>query len=302
MNSLSPIVLFTYRRFETLQKTVQCLSDNFLASDSDLIIYSDGAKNINDKEIITKIRAYLKTISGFKSVTVHESITNKGLAASIIQGVSATLKEHHKVIVLEDDLITSTNFLTFMNASLSKYENNNNVYSISGYVFDFNINSIDKDAYFLNRHWPWGWATWENRWNNVDWDVSDYEKFKRNKILRKKYSLLGSDVNAMLDKQMNGNLDSWSIRWTFHVFKQDGLVLFPKISKIENNGWDISATNNVGLKNRYESAFDRTNKLDFNLPDEIKINPNYQKLLIRKMSIWERLKNKIKESFFLYFR
>jgi hypothetical protein len=189
-----------------------------------------------------------------------------------------------------------------MNASLNKYENNNNVYSISGYVFDFNFNSIERDAYFLNRHWPWGWATWENRWNNVDWDVSDYEKFKRNKSLRKKYSLLGSDVNAMLDKQMNGELDSWSIRWTFHVFKQDGLVLFPKISKIENNGWDISATNNVGLKNRYESAFDRTNKLDFNLPDEIMINPNYQKLLIRKMSIWERLKNKIKESFYLYLR
>jgi len=302
MSDLSPIVLFTYKRFETLQKTVQCLSNNFLASKSDLIIYSDGAKSIDDIIIISNIRSYLKTISGFKSVTIHESITNKGLAASIIKGVSATLKEYHKVIVLEDDLITSTNFLAFMNASLDRYENNNDVYSISGYVFDFNINLIKKDAYFLNRSWPWGWATWKNRWNTIDWDVSDYEKFKNDKNLRNKFSLLGSDVNSMLDKQMNGELDSWSIRWTYHIFKQNGLVLFPKISKIDNNGWDKFATNNVGLKYRYESSFDCTKKLDFNLPDEIKINLKYQRLFLIKMGILPRFKNKIKEILSSYFR
>jgi hypothetical protein len=75
MHNLSPIVIFTYKRFETLQKTVQCLSNNFLASDSDLIIYSDGDKSLDDNFIIDKIRTYLKNISGFKSVTIHESTT-----------------------------------------------------------------------------------------------------------------------------------------------------------------------------------------------------------------------------------
>jgi hypothetical protein len=38
MKNFAPVVLFTYKRFETLQKTIQCLSANFLAPNSDLII------------------------------------------------------------------------------------------------------------------------------------------------------------------------------------------------------------------------------------------------------------------------
>lgn len=296
MNDLSPIVLFTYKRLETLKKTVKALSENHLATDSDLIIYSDGPKNVEEEILIRQIRTYLKTIQGFKSVTIHQSEQNRGLAASIISGVSATFKLYSKAIVLEDDLITSTNFLAFMNASLDNYVNNNEVYSISGYSFEFNSLSNEKDGYFLNRTWPWGWATWKNRWENVDWNVSDYKQFKKNKYLQKKFSLLGSDVNAMLDKQMGGVLDSWSIRWTFHVFQKNGLVLFPSISKIDNNGWDKMATNTIGLKDRYESAFDRTGKIYFNLPEDLIIDQKYQNLLQLKMSIWERFKNKILET------
>ena len=133
MKSPSPIVLFTYKRFEILIKTIQCLSDNILASDSDLIIYSDGARSIEENGVIDKIRAYLKTISGFKSVTIHESPSNKGLAASIIQGVSDVLKVYPSAIILEDDLITSKNFLSFMNQALDYYQDFPQIFSISGF-------------------------------------------------------------------------------------------------------------------------------------------------------------------------
>ena len=121
MNNLSPIVLFTYKRLDTLKQTITALIANPLALQSDLIIYSDGAKNEKDQIIIEEIRSYLKTITGFKSVRIIASKTNKGLATSIIQGVSEVLAEYHKAIVLEDDLITSTNFLDFMNAGLQEY-------------------------------------------------------------------------------------------------------------------------------------------------------------------------------------
>ena len=212
---------------------------------------------------------YLNSLSGFKSITVNYSEINLGLSKSIIYGVTATLEKYNKVIVLEDDLITSSNFLVFMNYTLDKYESIDRIFSISGYTFDFNTNDFEEDGYFLNRTWPWGWATWKNRWNKVDWSVPEYQNFKLNKNLQKKFSYLGSDVNSMLDKQQNGLLDSWSIRWTFHVFLKNGLVLFPKSSKIINNGWDEFATNNKGLKDRYITSFDVTNNFDFNLPDEI---------------------------------
>lgn len=293
MNSLSPIVLFTYKRLETLQKTVQCLSDNFLASNSDLIIYSDGAKNIDDKEIITKIRSYLKTISGFKSVTIHESSSNKGLAASIIQGVSDVLKVYPSVIVLEDDLITSKNFLCFMNQCLEKYKFHEAVLSVSGYTPDIGIEKLRYDAFFLNRSWSWGWATWQNRWVDVDWDVQTYNAFTNNIQLKRKFSNLGSDVNKMLERQMNGYIDSWYIRFLYHQYLINGLTIYPKVSKIYNYGFDDLATHNKGTNRRFHTKIDKSNNLIFTLPLTIEIDKNVLKDFNKINSFRARIYNKL---------
>jgi hypothetical protein len=288
-NNFAPIVLFTYKRLETLQKTVQCLSDNFLASDSDLIIYSDGAKNIDDKEMIAKIRSYLKTISGFKSVTIHESIANKGLAASIIYGVSDVLKVYPSVIVLEDDLITSKNFLSFMNQCLEQYKSNEVILSVSGYTPNIGIEEFSYDAFFLNRSWSWGWATWQNRWVEVDWGVNTYTDFTDNNNLKREFSNLGSDVNSMLKKQMNGNIDSWYIRFLFHQFNKKGLTVYPIISKVYNNGFDDLATHNKGSNKRFFTKVDLSDNLVFDFPPNI----DTDKVILRKFKKINSIKTRI---------
>lgn len=298
MKELAPIVLFTYKRLETLKITITALLANRLAAESDLIIYSDGAKKQEDEPIIQEIRTYLKTITGFKSVRIHESNTNKGLASSIINGVTEVMAEYHKAIVLEDDLITSTNFLSFMNQALDRYQHHKAVYSISGYAFDLKSKDFKEDGYFLNRSWSWGWASWEDRWEHIDWDVKDYASFEKDSKQRKGFSKLGSDVYGMLKKQMNGQVDSWYIRSTFHQFKIKGLSLYPIISKIDNNGFDTIATHNSGLKNRYVTSFDNSDNLTFKFPDKIEINAELQKSFAFKMSFKTRLINKLKEKFF----
>lgn len=186
MKNLAPIVLFTYKRLNTLKQTIESLQQNYLATESDLYIFSDAAKGIEDKESVDSVRNYIKTIKGFKSVTITESEVNKGLATSIIEGVSQILKTHETVIVLEDDLVSTNNFLDFMNESLTKYEDETAIFSISG--FSFNLNLEKKyfyDVYFLNRGWSWGWATWRDRWEKVDWKIKDYSEFIKNKKAQK---------------------------------------------------------------------------------------------------------------------
>jgi hypothetical protein len=298
MKKNSPIILFVYLRLEKLRKTIESLSNNYLASESDLIIFSDGAKNAESAIKVTEVRKYLKTISGFKTVTIHEANTNHGLANSVINGVNIVIKEYHKAIIVEDDLILSKNFLTFMNSSLCKYENNKKIYSISGYSFEILNTSIDVDGYFLNRPWSWGWATWEDRWLDVDWELSKYNEFKSNKQLVKEFSKLGSDVNSMLNKQMSGKLDSWLIRWTFHVFKQKGLVFYPLISKVDNNGWDLFATNTKGLKDRYKTQIDVSNNVEFRFPQDSGIIDENQKTFLKKMNFKARIINKFREQLY----
>ena len=159
--STAPILLFTYKRLEPLKKTIEALQKNELAELSDLFIFSDGPKTITDAPKIDEIRTFLKTIDGFRSIKITESAENKGLASSIIQGVNQVFRQYDHVIVLEDDLLTTPNFLAFMNKSLKAYEFKEQAFSISGYSFDLRNGNDDPNyTYFLNRGWSWGWATW----------------------------------------------------------------------------------------------------------------------------------------------
>lgn len=293
--SKAPIVLFTYKRLDTLKQTIAALQENYLAKESDLIIFSDAAKHFADKEVVDRIRDYLKEVTGFQSVKVYAATSNKGLAKSIIEGVSSVINEYGKAIVLEDDLKTTPNFLNFMNASLENYKNDYGVFSVSGYSFNLD-EKVDapEEIYLLNRGWSWGWATWEDRWNSVDWAVSDYDRFLKNKVARKEFSRGGSDLVSMLKRQMNGTLDSWAIRWFYHQFKVNGLTVYSNYSKVYNNGFDEDATHTTGSVQRYLPKLDQVYATDFNFPKNVEINAFYQKQFQRKMSISSRIVSKIR--------
>jgi hypothetical protein len=287
----SPIIIFTYLRIDNLKITIKNLGKNYGAQEYDLFIFSDGPKYFKDKIIVEKLREYLKTIDGFKSVTITESEINKGLASSVIFGVSEVLKNFDRAIVLEDDLITSPNFLEFMNASLNQYENESDVISISGYSFP-KIYNKNSDAYLLNRSWSWGWATWRNRWDKIDWQVNAYSTFSKDQKLKKQFSALGSDVNLMLKRQMEGKLDSWLIRFVFHQFQVKGITVYPTISKVTNNGWDEFASNNKGKGIRFITDFDLSNNLNFKFPESLEIETDAQNKFLTRNGIWVRIKNK----------
>jgi hypothetical protein len=297
MKTPAPILLFTYKRFDALKNTIEALKNNELASDSELFIFSDGAKQEKDQQIISEIRTFLKTVDGFKKVHITEAPKNKGLANSIISGVSKVMEAYDRVIVLEDDLLTTPNFLTYMNKALETYKNESKMFSISGYSFDLrNKDQNPNTTYLLNRGWSWGWATWRDRWEKVDWEVASYATFSENKKERKEFAKGGSDLNAMLDKQMTGKLDSWAIRWFYHQFKTGGLTLYPLGSKIYNDGFDEFATHTNGSEKRYLPYLDKKHDMNFDFPEVVAISKEYQKRFQSKMGLIARIRSKI-ESF-----
>jgi len=243
---VSPVVIFTYRR--EISQVIESLKMNPLSKETHLIIYSDGNKNDDDLDDVLKVREQLKTISGFKSIQIIAAPKNKGLANSIISGVSQILNEYEKVIVLEDDLVVSNNFLKYMNNALDFYKDDKNIWSISGYAPKLPcLKNYGKDVYLSPRGSSWGWATWKDRWDSVDWDVKDFEKLKYDKQMRKQFKLGGDDMYKMLELQMLGKIDSWAIRWCFSQFLQEKYTVYPVKSKIMNNGFnDSKGTHNSG--------------------------------------------------------
>jgi len=299
----APILLFTYKRFESLKDTVHALQQNILAKESDLYIFSDGCKKDEDLEQVEKVRAFIKTITGFKKIEITEQEKNKGLANSIIDGVSSVMKFSDKVIVLEDDLYTTPNFLNFMNEALEFYAAKPKVFSVSGYSFNLGKSSgDDDDAYFVSRGWSWGWATWKDRWDTVDWQVKDYDSFKADKRKRKEFAKGGTDLNIMLHRQVNGLIDSWAIRWFYHQYKVGGLTLYPVYSKVRNNGFDEYATHTTGGAYRFAPSLDAGRETQYEFPALTETHPYYQKRFQSKMGLIERIKYRLNTIFRKFFK
>ena len=288
---ITPICLFTYNRLEETQQTVTALQQNFLAKESDLFIFSDGPKNEASFIKVNDVREYLKTIKGFKSITIFESQTNKGLANSIISGVTQIIEEYGKIIVLEDDLITTPNFLDFMNQALKFYEYKP-IFSISGYSFDLpSLKSYPKDFYLGYRASSWGWATWKDQWKSVDWEVEGYEQFSKSLKQQRRFMRGGSDMPRMLKNQMKGKIDSWAIRWCYDQFQKDLLTVFPSISKIRSIGFGENATHTKSTQ-RFYTTLDKGLQRDFNFNFPEQIVENITIEFREKFSILSRLKDK----------
>lgn len=245
----APVVVFVYNRADHAQTTLNHLRENILADKSDLYIYCDNAKNENAQKGVDAVRAMVDDFakhSGFKNVTVIKAAQNKGLAASIIGGAGEILEKYGRIIVVEDDLITSKDFLTYMNNALDFYESNPNIWSVSGYTFPLkSLQNYPHDIYMSPRGNSWGWATWKDRFDKVDWDVSDFEEFIHNPARIKHFNEGGPDMTDMLSRQVHGKINSWAIRWCYQESKENMFTVYPKESRVRNIGCDNTGTNCV---------------------------------------------------------
>ncbi|MCH5266994.1 MAG: sugar transferase [Lachnospiraceae bacterium] len=242
----APVIVFVYCRLEHTQKTLQALNVNELAAETDLYIFADNAKNENNREKVDAVRGYIdqfKQEAAFKSITIIKAEKNKGLANSIISGVTEVIRKHNKAIIVEDDLLTSSSFLTYMNGALDFYEKNPQIGSISAYTYDIDaLKEYDKDIYMTYKGECWGWGTWKDRWEKVDWEVKSYQEFYKDRKKRKDFDKLEFGLVHMLDMQMAGKIDSWAVRWVYHLFENHLMTVYPTTSEVINFGFDGSGT------------------------------------------------------------
>ncbi|MBC7488102.1 MAG: glycosyltransferase [Cytophagaceae bacterium] len=249
----APIVLFVYNRLAHTRATVEALQKNKGAAESELYIYSDGAKTESGRAAIEEVRQYIRSIQGFKRLHIVEKEKNQGLSESVITGVTEVLQQYDDVIVLEDDLITAPDFLEYMNQALSFYKDDFSIYSISGYTFPSPyLKDIKEDVFLYPRPASWGWASWKNRWDKSDWEMSDFAAFSEDKTAIRSFIRGGEDMFIMLLKQQKGLIQSWAIRWAYTHFIHQAHSLYPVQSKVRSIGTDSSGTNLPSTK-KYET-------------------------------------------------
>ena len=240
----APVVLFAYRRPDHLRRALDSLAANPGADRTALSIYCDGAKSAMDREAVEQVREIARGMQGsamFASVRVIERDHNIGLAASVISGVTQTLEDHESVIVMEDDLVVSPDFLEYMNQSLELYANNEEVISIHGFMYS--VPPVLPQTVFLRGADCWGWATWRRGWEIFEPDSQKLLKELDKSPDRAEFDFNGAfPYRQMLKNQAAGTIDSWAIRWYASAFLANKLTLYPGQSLVENIGQEGSGT------------------------------------------------------------
>ena len=237
----APIALFVYRRLDHTRLTVEALRDNDLAARSRLYVFCDGPRSEEEAGSVAAVRDFAHGISGFESVEVVERGENMGLARSIIAGVTQVVAAHGRVIVVEDDLVTSPFFLRYMNDGLTTYRHDDRVASIHGYIYP--VARPLPETFFLRGADCWGWATWDRAWTHFEPDADVLLKQLKERGLEHAFDLDGSyGFTEMLRAYARGSNNSWAIRWHASMFLRGMLTLYPGESMVNNIGLDSSGT------------------------------------------------------------
>jgi len=205
----------------------------------------------------------------FKSVKVTMRKENMGLANSIISGITQLVNEYGKVIVFEDDLLSSPFTLQYFNEALTKYANEEKVMHIGAYMYKLADAKLP-ETFFFRAATSWGWATWARAWKEFEPDVDVLLKqFDKKKTDR--FSIEGTmNFWKQLEGFKAGKNDSWAIRWYASIFLKGGLTLNPSTSLINNIGNDGSGVHS-NKENMYHVRI--TQKAVKQFPVEIKEDP-----------------------------
>lgn len=252
----SPICYFAFNRPEHTEQTLAALTASYDAQNSPLFIFVDGPSNDSDCQAVEEVRRIVRTVKGFATVNLKLQTENLGTVQSIIPSVTAVLKDFDRVIVVEDDVVVSRNFIRFMNRSLEFYQENAKVMAVSGYMFRTPDEDQLPEAFFYRKGSSIGWGTWARAWRSLSLDCLDLLRQLDEKQL---LSYLDGDgdfkISDILKRDSHKSMDdprcSWSPRWFGSMVLAGGLTLYPRRSLVKNIGFDGS-----GIRSPVSKAWD----------------------------------------------
>jgi len=234
-----PVVLFVYRRPAHTQRVLSALRKNNIDL---LYVFSDAGTGPKDNILVEKTRELINKIDWVEKIGFFHN-EHKGLASSVIEGISNVLHSFDKVVVLEDDCIPAPGFYAYMRQCLLYYEKVEQVSCVSAFLHPLNktvFEDYNYDVFFWKRFWSWGWGTWRRAWQNFDPDLKSLvEKAKKSGL---DTSVFGRDVSLVKIEKEMGKIDSWAMPFFLSMVLNNTFSVYPVKSYIQNIGFDGSGT------------------------------------------------------------
>lgn len=240
MSKKTPVAFFAYNRPDHTQRALKALSKCSRIEECEFYFFADGSRNDSTHSVVDATRKVLREWATVFNANIIEQPNNLGLAKSIVTGVSKLCTQYGRVVVVEDDLVVSPDFLHYMIESLDRYEADEQVMQIAGFTLSPPAD-LATDTFMLPVTSTWGWATWQRAWQHFSWLPADLNAARSDNKWRARFDLNGTcTFSSMLEDRLAARNDSWGILWWYAVSWQDGLVIYPALSLVWNGGFDGS--------------------------------------------------------------
>lgn len=255
---LAPVAVYTYSRYDHLIKTLEALRHNHLASATVLYVVSDGAKEPELEPTVRRIRDYVDDLNGFREVVRVYRDSNYGLRRSLPEAEKMILSDHGRIINMEDDNITSANYLDFINAGLQYFEEDDTVYSICGYCPPVGPKQGSVDGDFWRYAWnmSWGYGIWKAKYDRLNPLKNRYHEMRRTGVLSKQNRAGGLYVSDSLRRDHAGLKYFPDAVLCTEMFAANMQAIIPTVSKVHNTGQDGSGQSTRQSTDKYDSVLD----------------------------------------------
>ncbi|MGF7081513.1 hypothetical protein [Mucilaginibacter sp. UYCu711] len=291
------IAVFCYKRANKLKEVVESLLTNPECSDMDIVFFSDGYKSNHDKQGVLETREYINSIIGFKSLIKKYRRENLSTGPNFMKGLEFLTTNYERFIVIEDDVVASSNYIRFLLDALDFYKEKKAIFCVTGFVTPIKAKNYIYDTIVYKRFCSSGWASWSSRFTNVIWNERELQRLiDTSPNFMKRLNAEGYDLGRMIKKQISGKISTWDVQLQVHIAENRLKVIYPTVSKTKNIGFDDESTNNFGV-DFLKTNIDKSNKRVFKFCEADLIVPNLEKQIKKTFALPTLVTRKLTNEF-----
>lgn len=242
-NFRTPILLIVFNRPDCTRKALESIA---LVKPSRLYIAADGARcgNESDTKLCSEVLELVESnITWDCEVFRNIASENMGCGKRVSSAISWVFEHEELAIIVEDDLITGLDFYRFAEVMLDRYKDDSRVMHINGNTFGVEFES-NYSYGFCRRAQVWGWATWKRAWDLYDFTFEYLDEVLDTPLALSFGQNVGARERAFKKwrRTQAGEIDTWDHQWHYTIFRENGLVVCPRVNLVSNIGFGPDAT------------------------------------------------------------
>jgi hypothetical protein len=241
MNFGAPVLVIGFNRPDLLS---QVLSDENLLTRK-VFISIDGPRNSKEATIVDECVALANAFkSSHPKTFVRTSERNLGCKLGVRAAIDWVFLSESEAIILEDDVVPTDFFYTFMDEMLESNRDNHNIWQVSGHCALPEYLESSK-IYLSEFPQIWGWATWKSRWQKYDHDLDSWDGALpnypiRNLLVNRSIPLAEYWIQRL--NECKAGFDTWDYQWVYSMWANSALAISPGLNLCANQGFDERAT------------------------------------------------------------